>query len=84
MMMPIKFAEIAWPKTGRFWLANARVPVCLLADTAAFAARIDAEGVVEADLLVDGGKLARVATPDLGGAMVSNASILAAVRRGRL
>jgi cytosine deaminase len=62
--MPIKFAEIAWPKTRRFWFANARVPACLLADAAAFAGRVDAEGVVEADLLVDGGTLARIETPD--------------------
>ncbi|MFZ0425712.1 MAG: cytosine deaminase [Xanthobacteraceae bacterium] len=62
--MPIKFAEIAWPKTRRFWLANARVPVCLLADAAAFAARVDAEGVVEADVLIDGGALARIETAD--------------------
>jgi cytosine deaminase len=64
--MPIRFADIAWPHTRRFWLANARVPACLLADASAFAGRADAEGVVGADLLVDGGKLARIETPDFG------------------
>jgi cytosine deaminase len=37
-----------------------------LADAAALAARVDTEGVVDADLLVDSGKLARIETPDLG------------------
>jgi cytosine/creatinine deaminase len=60
--MPIKFADIAWPATRRFWLANARVPACML-DKAALPAPIDAEGVVDADLLVDDGKLARIERP---------------------
>jgi cytosine deaminase len=64
--MATQFAEIAWPTTRRFWLAGARVPACLLADAAALAARVDTEGVVDADLLVDSGKLARIETPDLG------------------
>ncbi|HUC49872.1 MAG TPA: cytosine deaminase [Xanthobacteraceae bacterium] len=79
--MPIPFADIAWPSVRRYWLANARVPVCLLADGGASLAPADAEGVTDADLLVDNGRLARVerigaasneATPrvDLGGRQV--------------
>jgi cytosine/creatinine deaminase len=56
--MPIKFADIAWPSARRYWLADARVPACLLADGAALPA--DGEGVVKLDLLIDGGKIARV------------------------
>ena len=58
--MPIRFADINWPKTRRYWLANARVPVCLLGDAGASLAPADAEGVVEADLLLDNGKLAHI------------------------
>ena len=79
--MPIKFSEIVWPTTRRYWLANARVPECLLGDGTAFSASADAEGVVAVDLLVDDGKLARIEPPsakrddgiarvDLGGRQV--------------
>ncbi|MGA2891925.1 MAG: cytosine deaminase [Xanthobacteraceae bacterium] len=79
--MPIMFADIVWPVTQRYWLANARVPACLLADAAVLAAPLDAEGVFKADLLIDDGKLARIeraepirsdgiASVDLGGRQV--------------
>ena len=79
--MPTKFADIAWPTGRRYWLVNARVPVCALADPAARSARVDAEGVAKADLLIEDGKLARVeasgvsrddaiATVDVGGRQV--------------
>ena len=61
--MPIRFADIAWPGTRRFWLANARVPACTLAGVADLATPADAEGVVNADLLIEDGKLARVEPP---------------------
>jgi cytosine deaminase len=61
--MPIRFADIAWPSTRRFWLANARVPACTLAGVANLPTPADAEGVVNADLLIDDGKLARVEPP---------------------
>jgi cytosine deaminase len=58
--MPIRFAEISWPTTRRYWLANARVPACTLGDGAASLAPPDGEGVVSADLLVDNGKIAHI------------------------
>jgi cytosine deaminase len=58
--MTIYFADIAWSDAPRYWLANARVPVCLLADPIV-AADCDHEGVVRVDLLVEGGKIARIA-----------------------
>jgi cytosine deaminase len=60
--MPIRFADIAWPSRRRFWLANARVPVCTLTGVTDLAIPADAEGVVNADLLIDDGRLARVET----------------------
>ncbi len=76
--MPIRFADIVWPSAGHYWLVNARTPACMLDGAPCDPA--DAEGIVEADLLVQGGKLARVARPggqrdgapyvDLGGRQV--------------
>jgi cytosine/creatinine deaminase len=60
--MPITFADIEWPTEGRYWMTNARVPACLVEDNAALTAPLDAEGVTEADLLIENGKLAGVKT----------------------
>jgi len=58
--MPIKFDDISWPKTRRYWLLNARVPACLLNEIPATLLPADAEGVVKANLLIEDGKLAGV------------------------
>jgi cytosine deaminase len=78
--MPILFADIEWPKAASYWLANARIPVCLLADAPMQPGNIDQEGVARADLLVESGRVARVGPPgtptegvarvDLGGRQV--------------
>ncbi|HEX4409748.1 MAG TPA: cytosine deaminase [Xanthobacteraceae bacterium] len=78
--MPIVFSEITWPTARSYWLADARVPACLLAGTESLGAP-DGEGVVHADLLIGDGKITRVETPagsrsdgiariDLGGRQV--------------
>jgi len=59
--MPIRFADIAWPDARRYWLADARVPACMVSGDAALPMPADSEGVVHADLLVEDGKLARIA-----------------------
>jgi cytosine deaminase len=58
--MTIPFADIAWSEAPRYWLSNARVPVCLLADPLALPDK-DQEGVARADLLIENGKVARIA-----------------------
>lgn len=58
-MPPTRFADITWPVARRYWIVNARVPECLLADARAFAAK-DAEDLVRADLLIEDGKFARI------------------------
>jgi cytosine deaminase len=58
--MTIPFADIAWSAAPRYWLTNTRVPVCLLADPAALPDK-DQEGVARADLLIENGKIARIA-----------------------
>lgn len=78
--MPIRFSEIVWPDTTRYWLANARIPECVLSGVTLLE-RPDGEGVVAADLLVEDGLLARIeavedrrgdsiARVDLGGRQV--------------
>ena len=59
-MPPLRFADISWPTAGRYWLTNARVPVCLLSEVPPILLPADLEGVVGADLLIDNGKLARI------------------------
>src|ERR1700728_4208595 len=61
--MPIRFADISWPTTRSYWLVNARVPACMLGDGVSLPTLPDAEGVLNADLLIDDGKLARVDRP---------------------
>jgi cytosine/creatinine deaminase len=58
--MPIRFADICWPTASRYWLANARVPACLLSERAASLSPPDYEGVIGADLLINAGALARI------------------------
>lgn len=58
--MPINFADIKWPEVSRYWLINARVPACLLGDSASPPAALDAEGVAKADILIADGTIARI------------------------
>ena len=58
--MTVHFADIAWSDAPRYWLANARVPVCLLANPT-ISADSDDEGVARVDVLVEGGRIARIA-----------------------
>jgi cytosine/creatinine deaminase len=57
--MTVHFVDIAWSDAPRFWLANARIPLCLLANPVV-SADSDHEGVVRVDLLIEAGKIARV------------------------
>lgn len=58
-MPPTRFVDIVWPDARRYWIVNARVPACLLADTSVFATRDD-EDLVRADVLIEDGKFARI------------------------
>jgi cytosine/creatinine deaminase len=58
--IPTRFADITWPDTRRYWLTNARVPACLLADPTVLSAIADIEGVVPADLLIENGLVTRI------------------------
>jgi cytosine/creatinine deaminase len=56
----VRFSDINWPTAPRYWLVNARVPACLLADSPALTAPADEEGVVCLALLIENGMLARI------------------------
>ena len=58
--MIVSFADIVWPETSRYWLTNARVPICLLADPGLLGVP-DQEGVARTDLLIKDGTIARIA-----------------------
>jgi len=58
--MPIRFADITWPTARRYWLANARVPACMLSGEGATQSPADAEEVVDADFLIEDGTIARI------------------------
>jgi cytosine/creatinine deaminase len=62
----MRFTDITWPVTRRYWLANARVPVCLLADPTVLSGTTDGEGVAPVDLLIENGRLARIERPRTG------------------
>jgi cytosine deaminase len=76
----MRFSDIIWPDSARFWLANARVPLCLLVGANDLSGT-DREGVCGADLLIENGKVTRITQPagargddiaivDLGGRQV--------------
>src|SRR5476651_1993801 len=64
--MPTPFADIAWSKESRYWLSHARVPACLLSGVESLGAA-DSEGVVDADILIEDGNIARIAAPGHAG-----------------
>jgi cytosine deaminase len=60
---PIRFADISWPEARRYWLANARLPACFMTGGTDLLKPADPEGVVDADLLIEDGKFARIEPP---------------------
>lgn len=54
------FDEIGWNSSSRFWLKNARTPLCFIADGLPGPPDVDAEGVARVDLLVEDGQLRRI------------------------
>jgi cytosine/creatinine deaminase len=59
----MRFTDITWPTTPRYWLANARVPVCLLADPTVLSAIAFGEGTAPVDLLIENGRITRIDQP---------------------
>src|SRR5262249_44974072 len=55
------FSDIVWPDAAAYWIANARVPLCMLGEAGRPGARSDRDdGVVLVDLLIESERLARM------------------------
>jgi len=59
--MSFSIGTVAVPSEGPYWLTRARVPRCFLAGSVA-AAVADADGTLLLDILVEGGRIARIAS----------------------
>ncbi len=80
-MLP-HFSDIVWPDASSYWIGNARVPLSLLAKPHAFAPLDREDGAALLDVLIENGKVARLAP---AGAVAEHArpSICAAASSGR-
>jgi cytosine/creatinine deaminase len=60
-----RFVDLSWPTARCYWIVNARTPACLLREAASMTG--DSEGVLDVDILVEDGRLARVVGADGAG-----------------
>ncbi len=54
------FSHIVWPDAAAYWIANARVPLCMLGEASPGAQYDRDDGVVLVDLLIESERLARM------------------------
>ena len=59
-MLP-HFSDIVWPDAASYWIGNACVPLCLLAGPHAFAPIDREDGAALLDILIEDGRIARLA-----------------------
>ena len=59
-MLP-HFSDIVWPDVASYWIGNACVPLCLLAGPHAFAPLDREDGAAVLDILIEDGRIARLA-----------------------
>ncbi len=67
--MPPRFAEILWPDASAYWIANARIPLCMLDKASAHEPHDREDGVGLFAVLIENGRIARLAparTADIG------------------
>jgi cytosine/creatinine deaminase len=62
------FSEIVWPEAASYWIGKARVPCCLLAEPPVCPPHERADGAALLDMLIENGRLARVAPAGTAGA----------------
>src|SRR5262245_3299331 len=58
-MLP-QFSDIVWPDAPAYWIANARVPLCMLGEARPPAQYDGDDGIVLVDLLIESERLARM------------------------
>jgi cytosine/creatinine deaminase len=62
------FSEIVWPEAASYWIGNARVPCSLLAEPSVCPPRERVHGAALLDVLIENGRLARMAPAGTAGA----------------
>ena len=58
---PPHFTDIVWPETAAYWISNARIPLCFLAEPDICDPCDQADRVALFDLLVEKGRISRIA-----------------------
>jgi cytosine/creatinine deaminase len=58
-MLP-QFSDIVWPDAPSYWIANARIPLCLLAGPHSFTPHDREDGAALLDILIENGRIARL------------------------
>jgi cytosine/creatinine deaminase len=58
-MLP-QFSDIVWPAAAAYWIANARVPLCMLGEARPGAQYDCDDGIALVDLLIESERLARM------------------------
>ena len=64
--MPQPFADIAWPDTPSYRIANARVPLCFVSGPHGFAPQDRDDGTASLDILIGNGRIERLAPAGAG------------------
>lgn len=59
-MLP-HFSDIVWPEAASYWIENARVPLALLGSPHTFVPLDREDGAALLDMLIEGGRIARIA-----------------------
>jgi cytosine deaminase len=65
-MLP-RFSDIVWPDAASYWIGNARIPMCLLSGPHAFKPQDREDGAALLDVLIENGKIARLASSGVAG-----------------
>ena len=64
--MPQPFADIAWPDTPSYRIANARVPLCFVSGPHGFVPQDRDDGTASLDILIGNGRIERLAPAGAG------------------
>ena len=68
-MSPVlpRLSDMVWPETASYWIANASIPSCLVGPDHGFPSSDRDEAVLLLDVLVESGRIARIAAAGTAG-----------------
>jgi len=55
-----QFSDIVWPDAASYWIANARIPVCMLSGPHGFTPHDREDGAALLDILIVNGRIERL------------------------